>query len=227
MLFPSPSALSSAPSVLFVQRNLWNFILAIFPPSRCWLGLWSTWKKEETALSVYMRGRGEEGEEEFSSQHRCLDLTFWVQQKNRHFMMSTTVGIWACAINTNAPRPARISKVCGLGGAPCFSKRPWNVPPSPGVFLGPQRPFGVRTAQREVLPEEVIPFRWKNMNCFMGDRNLGQASWVNPSASSCGLSLFAALRYLTSADDFSCVKSCWMLYAARAASELLPRRGWV
>lgn len=151
----------------------------------------------------------------------------WVQQKNRHFMMSTTAGIWACAINTNAPRPAPISKVCGFGGAPCFSKRPWNVPPCPGAFLGPQRPFGVRTAQREVLAEEVIPFRWKIMHCFMGDRNLGQVSWVNPSASSCSLSLFAALRYLTSADDFSCVKSCWMLYAARAASELLPRRGWV
>lgn len=197
MLSPSPSALSSGPSALFVQRNLWNFILAMFPPSRCWLGLWSIWKKEETASSVYMRVRGEEGGEELSSQHRRLDLTFWVQEKNQHFMMSTMAGIWACTINTNVPRPARISKVCGFGGALCFSKWPWNVPPWPGAFLGPQRPFGVRTAQREVLPEEVIPFRWKIMNCFMGDRNLGQASWVSPSTNSCSLSLFAALPHFS------------------------------
>lgn len=67
----------------------------------------------------------------------------------------------------------------------------------------------------------IYSFWLKNTNCFMGEGNLGQVSWVSHRKRSCSLSLFVALHYLPSADDFLDFEVFKILCAARAASGLL------
>lgn len=91
--------------------------------------------------------------------------------------------------------------------------------PCPRMFLGLQRLFRIRAAQRHV-PRGSNSFWVKRHDLFHGRgklraRVLGESQHRLPQL----------LHYLISAGDLPHVKRCWMLYAANGASELLCNCG--
>lgn len=125
-------------------------------------------------------------------------------------------GIWVCTSNIVSQGPPAF---LGTWAWRCsvFQEAALKYP-CPRMFLGLHRLFRVRAAQTEVLPEEVISSGWKDINYFMAEENLGEENRSTDSLS------FTLPHFSWGFPHFKCY---WMLYAAKGASELLLRRGWM